>query len=315
MKLRNKLTVALCLTLTACLAAPALLPEPFALVSSAQAAAKVKLNKTRATVYNGSRLQLKVTGTKGKVKWTSSAGKVAAVNDKGLVTAKKPGNATITAKIGKKTLTCRVTVKSPLTASGTQLTLAKGKTANIKITWMLTGKVFMKWDNSSVMNCQFSGGWKNKATTLRIKALSPGRSTIILSNSKTKDTVKIVVTVPKATSEQFELSAFMGTTVEAANAALPDALEPAQIGYENQIFSVRENSLGRINEIALYGDGDYRLLSVCPGMKRAEAEALLAGQGWLPRDNVFVSDSDTAHAVGLETSDDGAVTCIVYFTP
>lgn len=74
-------------------------------------AATVKLNKKKATMYEGKSLQLKVTGTKKKVTWKSSNKKIAYVSSKGKVTAKKKGNVTITAKVENKKLSCKITVK------------------------------------------------------------------------------------------------------------------------------------------------------------------------------------------------------------
>ena len=74
-------------------------------------AAKVKLNKTKLTLVQGKKKQLKVKGTKKKVKWSSTKKSVATVNKKGVVTAKKKGTAYIKAKVGKKTYKCKVIVK------------------------------------------------------------------------------------------------------------------------------------------------------------------------------------------------------------
>ena len=79
------------------------------------AAKKVKLNKTKATVYVGKSVQLKVNNNKKKVKWSTSNKKVAIVSKKGKVTGKKAGKATITAKIGKKKYKCKITVKKKAT--------------------------------------------------------------------------------------------------------------------------------------------------------------------------------------------------------
>ena len=76
-----------------------------------QAASKVKINKTKATVYVGKTTTLKVSGTKKAVKWKTSNKKVATVSSKGKVTAKKAGSATITAKVSGKSYKCKVTVK------------------------------------------------------------------------------------------------------------------------------------------------------------------------------------------------------------
>lgn len=85
-------------------------------VTVKEAATKVKLNKTKATLKKGSTLTLKATITPSsstdKLTWSSSNKKVATVNSKGKVTAKKKGTAVITVKTssGKKA-TCSITVK------------------------------------------------------------------------------------------------------------------------------------------------------------------------------------------------------------
>lgn len=78
-------------------------------VSAAQK--KAKLNKSKATIYVGKTVTLKLKNNKKKVKWSSSNKKVATVSKKGKVTGKKAGKATITAKVGKKKYKCKVTVK------------------------------------------------------------------------------------------------------------------------------------------------------------------------------------------------------------
>lgn len=73
-------------------------------------AAKLKLNKTKATLKVGKTLKLKVKGAK-KAKWSSNNFGVASVSSKGVVKAKRVGSAKITAKVKKKKLTCKITVK------------------------------------------------------------------------------------------------------------------------------------------------------------------------------------------------------------
>ena len=84
-------------------------------VLEANAASKVKLNKTKATITVGKTVTLKVKNTKKKVKWSSSNKRIATVSSKGKVKGKKAGKVTITAKIGKKKYKCKVTVKKKTT--------------------------------------------------------------------------------------------------------------------------------------------------------------------------------------------------------
>lgn len=81
----------------------------------ADAATKIKLNKTKLTLHVGyayeETYQLKITGTNKKAKWSTSNKNIAAVSQKGKVTAKRIGKAVITAKVINKELKCSVTVK------------------------------------------------------------------------------------------------------------------------------------------------------------------------------------------------------------
>lgn len=192
MKRINKLIAALCLALIACLVAPVLMPAGLSAPFTGHAAAA--LNKTRATMYNGKTLKLKVTGTSKTVKWSSSNDAVAKVDKTGLVTAKQVGNARITAKVGSKALTCDVTVKSPLAASPSKLTMDAGATKYVTLTYKLNGKLHLNKYDSSVLSCSLGKISKGKCT-LTVKALRAGTETLTVTNSMTKDVVKIKVTV------------------------------------------------------------------------------------------------------------------------
>lgn len=116
--------LALVLTLT-------LIPMTQADVS---AATKTKLNKTKATIYVGKSVKLKVKhkSANKKVKWKSSNKKVAKVSKKGKVTGKKAGKATITAQVGKKKYKCKITVK--VKKSGNNATVLPQTTENGAVT-------------------------------------------------------------------------------------------------------------------------------------------------------------------------------------
>ena len=120
------------------------------------AAAKMKLNKTKATLYVEQTLKLKVTGTKSKVKWSSSKKAVAKVSAKGKVTALKKGKANIIAKIGKKKLTCKITVKNkpvpvPTPTDGSIAVCLASEPESLDPTLIIT------LDQGSVMSHLFSG--------------------------------------------------------------------------------------------------------------------------------------------------------------
>lgn len=96
-------------------------------ISKISAAPKMKLNKTKATLYVGDSIKLKVKKNKTgkKVKWKSKNKEVAKVTKKGKVKAKKAGKATIIAKVGNKKLKCKITVKSREVNNGVQIETSK----------------------------------------------------------------------------------------------------------------------------------------------------------------------------------------------
>ena len=128
--------LALSLAVTGFTPATTGIQNPFAV--TAEAAAKVKLNKSKATLATDQGILLELKGYSGAVKWSSSNKKVATVNKNGLVKAKKKGSTVITAKAGKKKYKCKVTVKAlkvkSLKLNEKTLTLKKGKKATLKAT-------------------------------------------------------------------------------------------------------------------------------------------------------------------------------------
>lgn len=111
-------TLAICVA--ACLALMLFVP------GEAQAASKVKLSKTKATILMGKATTLKLNGAKAsKVKWTSSKKSVATVKA-GKVSAKKAGQTNITATYKGKKYKCKITV-TKLVMSKTGTLYAVGK--------------------------------------------------------------------------------------------------------------------------------------------------------------------------------------------
>lgn len=76
-------------------------------------AAKVRLNKTKLSLFIGNTFQLKLSSVKNKkkIKWQSSNKEVASVDKKGKIVANSEGKAKISATFGKQKYTCKVTVK------------------------------------------------------------------------------------------------------------------------------------------------------------------------------------------------------------
>ena len=147
-----------------------------------QAASKVKINKTKATVYVGKTEALKISGTSKTVKWSTSNKNIATVSGKGKVTAKKAGTTTITAKVSGKSYKCKVTIKNP-SLNKSKATLKEGKTITLK----LTGATAKKYTSSN----------KNVATVNnsgKITAKKAGTTTITCTDSN-KKTYKCKISV------------------------------------------------------------------------------------------------------------------------
>ena len=112
--------------------------------SSTVSVSSVSLDKSQATVNQGSSLQLTATinpsdATNKDVTWTSSNPTVATVDSNGKVTALAPGTTTITGTTedGDKTAACTVTVVRPVISVSldkTQATIDEGKTLQLTAT-------------------------------------------------------------------------------------------------------------------------------------------------------------------------------------
>ncbi|MCC8045139.1 MAG: Ig-like domain-containing protein [Clostridiales bacterium] len=95
---------------------------------STASAAKVKLNKTTASVKIGKTVTLKVSGTSSKVTWKSSNKSIAKVSSGGVVTGVSLGTAKIKATVNGKTYSCKVTVKNAsASAKSLKFTTSGGK--------------------------------------------------------------------------------------------------------------------------------------------------------------------------------------------
>ena len=194
----RKLLGALALALALSLAVPALLPAVPAPLTARAAAKTVKLNKTKATLYLGQTLQLKLNNAKGTVKWKSSKKAVATVSSKGKVTAKKKGSATITATNGKKSYKCKITVKKGLTVSAGSVEVANGKSKTVTVNQKVKGKLTIKTSNAKVATAKWKSDPKVGKNTLVIRAVGPGSATLTITNAATKESLTVKVKVPNS---------------------------------------------------------------------------------------------------------------------
>lgn len=158
----------------------------------AEAAAKKTLNKTKATMYTGNTITLKVKKAKS-VKWKSSNKKVAEVK-KGKVTALAKGKATITAKVGKTKLKCRITVKSNYLNRKT-VTLYKSGTFQIQAVKFKGTLKGWRSENQSVVSVSDTG---------LLKGLAIGTATVTVKLKRETYQCKVQV-VDALTREDFNV--------------------------------------------------------------------------------------------------------------
>lgn len=160
------------------------------------AAASLKLNKTKVTLYTGKAsktitIKPTVTGASKTVAWTTSNKKVATVKN-GKITAVGKGTATITAKANGITQTVKVTVKNPT------ITIKNGKKAVKKNTVTVKKKKSVKL---TVSVSPKNSGSAVKALSKKDKKIATvsykkGKLTI---KGKKKGTVKVKITSGKTT--------------------------------------------------------------------------------------------------------------------
>ena len=161
-----------------------------------QAAGKVKINKTKTTMYVGTPKTLKITGTTKKVTWKSSNKKIATVSAKGKVTPKKAGTVVITAKVSGKNYKCKVTVKKPY-LSATKKTVKAGSTYKL----VLHGTNVKKCSSTNKSIATVKKNGKNAVT---VKAVKPGNVKIKVQGTNGKSYVcNVKIKCAKHTWKEF----------------------------------------------------------------------------------------------------------------
>ena len=247
MKFTKKLVLVLCLMFLTVFTVESILPENYAIISVAEAAAKIKLNKKKATIGVGEKLQLTVTGTDEKVKWSSSDKSVATVSKSGLVKGKNTGTATITAKVGKKKLTCKVTVKKVvLTAEQKEIEIMEGQNSFVKIIYTEPGTVTWYSIDKSIVSCEWQRKWTNHntVTKLFIYGHKPGTATITVKAKPQNKSVKIRVTVKADTRWDVESATEMLNYQKYALEDFGDAEDYAMKAFTNNdnYYNIRARS-------------------------------------------------------------------------
>ena len=265
----RKLLAALCLVL--CLTVTAALPPSLVPQVTAQAAAKVvKLNMTKADLFNGKTLQLKLVNAKGTVTWKSSDKKIASVTSKGKVKGLKPGKATITATNAGKKYTCKVTVKSVLAVKKTSVTINTGNQTALDFWFYVDGEFYWKVANPKLLMCSWSEKWTDGGdhAKLYLTGLKAGTTTVTLTNNQTKDTVVIKVkvkgkTVSPITASKENIEMEVGDLVTINITSLDGSGMTLDISDEDVVDCEWGDWVGDVSPLAIYGkEGGDAILTI-----------------------------------------------------
>lgn len=213
-KFKRLLTmISLCLSVM--LVVPIIAPKIPSSVT-VEAATKVKLNKSKATLFTGKTLQLKLNGAKGKVTWSSSKKSVATVSKSGKVKAKKNGTATITAKYQGKKYKCIITVKKAVPLKSIKLNKSSVKLevddyVQLKVKYNPSNTTVdkeIKWtsSNKNIVSVDEDGFiYANSTGTAKITAKVGGKKATCKVTVKTIDVESILV-------NKISLSMYLGQT-------------------------------------------------------------------------------------------------------
>ncbi len=203
-------------------------------VTVKQPVTSVKISKTKASVYIGSKLTLSAkvlpeNANSKTVKWTTSDKKIATVKD-GVVTPEKTGKVTITAKSsnGKKA-TCTVTVKQHVTGislNKKESTVTVGNTRTLKVT--------VKPSTATNKGYSFSSSDTKIATVTAegiVKGIGPGTATITVKSKEGKKTatckVKVVQKVKSVSLSNTEKTLYVETADKVETFTLKATVAPS----------------------------------------------------------------------------------------
>lgn len=165
---------------------------------TAEAAGKVALSSSKASVAVGASKTISLRNASGKVKWIISkkSKRVASIKVNGAsvkITGKKAGTATITAKVGKKSYKCKLTVKNAPKISKSSIRLTKGSSYGLTVSGTSSSP---KWSTS---NKKVASIKKISARKYSVRAVSAGKA--IIKAKVNGKTLQCTVTVKNGTKE------------------------------------------------------------------------------------------------------------------
>ena len=231
--------------------------------------AKVKLNKTKATIEKTKTLTLKATVTPSdlldkSVIWKSSNTKVATVTSKGKVTGVKAGTATITctSKVSGAKATCAVTV-GYVKLDQTEAVVKKGKTITLTPTVYPSSleDKSVTWESSNTKVATVTSDGK-------VKGVKTGTATITCTSNATGLSRTCEVLVANLTLNNYELIIQKGKTATLKATVYPSSLEDKSVTWESSNTKVATvSSTGKVKGVKA-GTATITCTSTATGLSR-----------------------------------------------
>lgn len=214
------------------------------------ATAKPKLSKSKATVYVGDKVTIKLNNVKSGVKWKTSKKSVATIKANGTsvtITGKKAGKATITATYKKKKYKCTVTVKAkPVSLSSKKKTIEVGSSFNLSLKNAGSGA---KWSTSNKKVAKIK---KVSATKYTITGKKKGTAKITVKYKKKKYTCTVTVKNPTPK---------LSVTSKTVEKGTPFDIKLTN-GNSKTVWSVSNNKVLKLTKL---GTNSYRVSTIGVG--------------------------------------------------
>ena len=158
-----------------------------------------KQKAEKCTIYVGQTLKLKA-DTKKEVKWTSSDESIASVTGKNKVVAKKHGKVTLKGKAGSKEFKVNLSVNKIMKASTKEVSVGVGSEKTVTFTFKEAGYLTAKVSNTNIIQAYWDSNWNSGTIKLHLVGLKKGSAYVTVTNSVNSESIKVKVTVTKASS-------------------------------------------------------------------------------------------------------------------
>lgn len=251
-----------------------------------EAATKVKLNKSKATLFTGKTLQLKLNGAKGKVTWSSSKKSVATVSKSGKVKAKKNGTATITAKYQGKKYKCIITVKKAVPLKSIKLNKSSVK---LEVDDYVQLKVKYNPSNTTVdKEIKWTSSNKNIVSVDEdgfIYANSTGTAKITAKVGGKKATCKVTVKKPIIEAEDITLNKESLSIAVGEKTTLTATVSPSDATNKNVSWTSANEKVAVVNSygiITAIGVGKTTITASIGDVKKSCEVNVFDGELYVP---------------------------------